>query len=341
MEKLLSVAIPCYNSQDYMRHCVETLVSGGEQMDIMIIDDGSKDRTLDIARELESAYPGIVRAIHQENKGHGGAVMTGIHNALAPYFKVVDSDDWVDEKALSQILKLLSLFHDEGDSVDMMISNFVYDKVGSIHKKVMKYTFALPAGKKIGWDDARRFRKGQYILMHSVIYRTAVLVQSGLELPTHTFYVDNLFVYTPLPYVKTMYYLPVNFYHYFIGRDDQSVQESVMISRIDQQIRVNKLMLMGTDLRKVRDINKHLCQYMYNYMEIITVVSSILLIKSGTPENLRKKKELWGWIRSEYPWFYKRIRRGFFGNFLAMPGRAGRRIQIILYYAAQKLFGFN
>ena len=84
---------------------------------------------------------------------------------------------------------------------------------------------------------------GQYILMHSVIYRTELLRQCGLELPEHTFYVDNIFVYQPLPHVKTMYYLDVNFYRYFIGRDDQSVNEQVMIGRIDQQIRVNKLMI--------------------------------------------------------------------------------------------------
>ena len=85
--------------------------------------------------------------------------------------------------------------------------------------------------------------KGKYLLMHSLIYRTKLLVDCGLELPRHTFYVDNIFAFDPLPYVKTMYYVDTNFYRYFIGRDDQSVNETVMIRRIDQQIRVNKLMV--------------------------------------------------------------------------------------------------
>ena len=91
--------------------------------------------------------------------------------------------------------------------------------------------------------------------MHSVIYRTQLLRDCGLELPKHTFYVDNLFVYVPLPYVKNMYYLDVDFYRYYIGREDQSVNESVMIKRIDQQIKVNKIMVDSYDLWKLQDRN--------------------------------------------------------------------------------------
>ena len=120
------------------------------------------------------------------------------------------------------------------------------------------------------------FILGQYILMHSVIYRTGLLRDCGLELPRHTFYVDNLFVYQPLPHVKSMYYLDVNFYRYFIGRDDQSVNEKVMIGRLDQQIRVTKLMLGCCDVLKLSD--RKLRRYMIRYLEIMMTVSSILAI---------------------------------------------------------------
>ena len=95
--KLLSIAVPCYNSEDYMRHCIETLLPGGEDVEIIIVDDGStKDRTAEIADEYAAKYPGIVKAVHQENGGHGEAVNTGLRNATGLYFKVVDSDDWLD-----------------------------------------------------------------------------------------------------------------------------------------------------------------------------------------------------------------------------------------------------
>ena len=337
--KLLSVAVPCYNSQEYMRHCVDTLLSGGEEVEILIVNDGSKDDTAAIADEYAEKYPTIVRAIHQENGGHGSAVMAGLHHSTGRYFKVVDSDDWVDEAAFAKILNTLRDFVQQGNEVDLLISNFVYDKVGVRHKKVMKYGNALPKEKVIGWDDVGNFHKGQYILMHSVIYRTQLLIDSGLDLPRHTFYVDNLFVYVPMQYVKTMYYLDVNFYHYFIGRGDQSVNESVMIKRIDQQIKVNKLMLKQVRLQAVK--NEKQRKYLYNYLEIITVVSSILMIRSGTEENLQKKQELWQYLKDNDAWVYYRLRRGIMGQAVNLNSRAGRGFAVACYKLSQKIFGFN
>ena len=107
--KLLTFAIPCYNSQDYMENCIKSLLPGGDDVEILIIDDGSKDSTGDIADAYEKKYPGIIRAIHQVNGGHGEAVNAGIRNATGLYFKVVDSDDWVKEDAYLAILEKLNI----------------------------------------------------------------------------------------------------------------------------------------------------------------------------------------------------------------------------------------
>ena len=337
--KLLSIAVPCYNSQDYMNHCIDTLLTGGDDVEILIVDDGSKDDTAKIADEYEKKYPGIVRAIHQENGGHGAAVMTGVHNAQGVYFKVVDSDDWVDTDAFAQILATLRELVETDRAVDLFVSNYIYDKVGAKHKRVMRYANAIPEKKVITWDDVGVFHKGQYILMHSVIYRTQVLRDCGLDLPRHTFYVDNLFVYVPLPYVKTLYYLDVVFYHYFIGRGDQSVQEDVMIRRIDQQIKVNKLMAQQVDLKKVE--NKRLRDYMFNYLEIITVISSILCLRSGIEENFRKKQELWEFLEQNDAQVYRKLRRGIMGRVMNLPGKLGRGIAVTAYKITQRTVGFN
>lgn len=90
-----------------MRKCIESLLPGGEDVEILIVDDGSKDRTGEIADEYETLYPNIVKAIHQENGGHGAAVNTGLEHATGLYFKVVDSDDWVNESAYRKILQTL------------------------------------------------------------------------------------------------------------------------------------------------------------------------------------------------------------------------------------------
>lgn len=337
--KLLSVVVPCYNSEAYMRKCVDSLLAGGEEVEILIVNDGSVDATGEIAEEYAQKYPKIVKAIHQENGGHGEAVNTGLRNATGLFFKVVDSDDWVSEAPYKKILSVLEDMIRSGTRLDMMISNFVYDKQGTKRKKVMKYTTALPENQIFTWKDVKRFHKGQYILMHSVIYRTQILLECGLQLPKHTFYVDNIFVFQPLPYVKTMYYLNVNFYRYFIGREDQSVNEEVMIRRIDQQIKVNKIMIDYMDLSKLTD--KKLRNYMISYLDIIMTVSSIMLIKSGTDENYEKKKELWNYLRKHDRRLYFKIRTGILGRYMNLPGKGGRQVSVAGYKVMQKFFGFN
>lgn len=336
--KLLTFAIPCYNSESYMENCIKSLLPGGDDVEILIVDDGSKDLTAEIADAYERRYPGIVRAIHQENGGHGEAVNTGIRNATGLYFKVVDSDDWVDEEAYQKILDKLRELSGGQETLDMLISNYVYEKEGAKHKKVMRYS-ALPKDELFTWKDVRHFPKGQYILMHSVIYRTRLLRECGLELPKHTFYVDNIYVYKPLPSVRNMYYMDVEFYRYYIGREDQSVNEKVMISRIDQQIRVNKLMVDEFDLWKIP--NRKLRKYMFNYLEIITVISTIMLIRSGTEENLEKKRELWKYIKEKDIRLFHRLRTGILGNAMNLPGKGGRKISVAAYKLSQKVVGFN
>ena len=338
--KLLSIAIPCYNSAAYMENCINSLLPGGDEVEILIVDDGSvKDNTAEIADRYEKEYPGICRAIHQENGGHGEAVNAGLRNASGIFFKVVDSDDWVNGPAYEAVLNTLRRFVYGKSTLDMLITNFVYEKQGAKHKKVMNYNMALPKNELFTWDDVKVFMAGQYILMHSVIYRTELLRECGLELPKHTFYVDNIFVYEPLPLVRSMYYLDVNFYRYFIGRSDQSVNEQVMIGRIDQQIRVTKLMLGYYDVTKLQ--NRKLRHYMIRYLEIMMVVSSILAIRSETEENLEKKKELWEHVKKTNPRLYLRLRFGFLGQGMNLPGKSGRTISIAGYKIAQKFFGFN
>ena len=340
--KVLSIAIPSYNSENYMANCIESLLLGGDDVEILIVNDGSKDGTAQIADAYAAKYPTIIRAIHQENGGHGEAVNAGLRNATGMYFKVVDSDDWVDPKAYKEILALLKRMLSEHKSLDMLISNFIYDKQGASFKRVMNYRSVLPQNQIFTWDQIGHFKKGQYILMHSVIYRTQLLRDCDLQLPKHTFYVDNIFVYQPLPAVKTIYYLDVDFYHYFIGRDDQSVNEKVMIQRIDQQLRVNKLMIDYYDLsNKAMIPSKKLRQYMYNYLEIMMCVSSIMLIRSHEEENLKKRDELWEYLQLSNPKMYKRLRYGLFGRVMTLQRPAGRKFAEVCYKLAQKLFGFN
>jgi len=322
-----------------MEKAINSILVGGEDVEIIVVNDGSKDGTQEIAERYQEKYPTIVKAVAKSNGGHGDAVNCGLEHATGKYFKVVDSDDWVDEEALLKVLDTIKGFVKDESEVDMVIANYVYEKVGMTHKKVIRYDNVLPENQIFKWEDIGHFRLDQYILMHSVIYRTEMLKLCQLELPKHTFYVDNIYVYYPLPHVRTLYYMNVDLYRYFIGREDQSVNEKVMISRIDQQLFVTKKMISMYELRLIG--SKKLRKYMVNYLAIMMTVSSILCIRSKKKENFEKKKELWAYLKKKDYRTYMKIRYGILGQTMNLPGRSGRRVSSLAYTVARRLIGFN
>ena len=249
-----------------------------------------KDDTAAKADAWQERHPGLIRAIHKENGGHGSAVNMGLANATGRYFKVVDSDDWLDEHAMAEIMVYLrrqALPH----PTDLVIGNYVYEKVHEGARTVMHYRNVFPEGREFGWADVGHFGQSQYLLMHSVIYRTDLLRDIDLKLPEHCFYVDNIFVYVPLPHVKTIYYRDVDMYRYFIGREDQSVNENVMMGRIDQQLRVTREMIDA--VRLPDDVpEKRLERYMENYLSMMMCICSIFLRMIDTDEAEDKRGAL-------------------------------------------------
>jgi hypothetical protein len=191
------------------------------------------------------------------------------------------------------------------------------------------------------WKDCERFRLSQYLLMHSVIYRTELLRQCGLTLPKHTFYVDNIFVYYPLPSVRQMYYLDLDLYHYFIGRQDQSVNEQIMVQRVDQQILVTRLMFSYFDLKVLKAEQPQLAKYLFRYLSMMLTICSTLLNLDGSPEALQKKKDLWQDILTEHPELKWRLKLCSLAAVSNLPGSAGRRMEISGYRFANKIFKFN
>ena len=340
-QKLITFAVPCYNSAAYMRHCIETLLSAGEQAEIILVDDGSvKDETPAICDEYAAKYPTIVKAIHQENGGHGEGVNQGIRNATGLYYKVVDSDDWLDTDALQKVLARLHTLVTRGTAPDLMICNYVYEHTEDGTSHTVRYTNVFPQERLFTWMHVGHFRPDQNLLMHSVMYRTEVLRKCGMVLPKHTFYVDNIFVYQPLPFVKTMYYMDLDLYRYFIGRADQSVNESVMVKRVDQQLRVTRHMIDCQDLDALKG-EKKLRTYMLHYLSMMMAVSDIFLLLDGSAEAKEKQKGLWQYLREHTSAaVYRSIRFGF-GGVTNLPFPKGDGIVLGGYRIARKIFKFN
>lgn len=339
--KTISFAVPCYNSADYMDACIESILKCGDDIEIIIVDDGStKDDTAAKADAWAERHPGIVKAVHQENGGHGQAVNTGLANATGRYFKVVDSDDWLDEAAMREIMAYLRRQNELEDATDLVIGNYVYEKVSEGSRTVMHYRNVFPEGREFGWDEVGHFGQSQYLLMHSVVYRTELLRDMGLELPKHTFYVDNIFVYVPLPHVRTIYYRDVDMYRYYIGREDQSVNESVMKGRIDQQLRVTRLMIDAVQLPDAVP-EKRLERYMENYLSMMMCICSVFLRLEKTDDNERDRAAIWKYLEDTNPVLYKRIRHTVLNWGSNIPTEMGRRFALSAYHIAQRVFKFN
>lgn len=323
--KLISFVVPCYNSSSYMHHALDTILEIKEDIELIIVNDGSTDDTLKIAKEYQKKYPQVIKVIDKENGGHGSGVNAGLGIASGKYFKVVDSDDWVDASSLKKVVATL-----KKQDIDMLIVNYVYEKEGS--PKEMGYLNVFKENEIFTWQEVGHFKVSEYLLMHSVFYKTSLLKEIHLTLPEHTFYVDNIFVYYPLPFVKTMYYLNVPLYRYFIGRTDQSVNERVMIGRVDEQIKVTKMMIDFFDPLTIEP--KSLQKYLIHYLDIMMTISTILLKLANTKEANLKSKELWNYLKEKNKSVYKKLK-------IARLAKLPRFISIPGYKIARKIFKFN
>ena len=337
--KLISFAIPSYNSQDYLRHCVDTILTGGEDVEILIINDGSTDNTAAIADEYAAKYPSIVRAIHKENGGHGSAVNRGRDEATGLYYKVVDSDDWVNADALKTLLDTIRTHMAENKLPDLYITNFTYDHVYDHTQFVRKWHRQFPANTFCTWEDVGLFVGSQVLLMHSLMYKTQRLWESDTQLPEHTFYVDNYFAYKPLPLMRTIFYLDVDLYNYFIGRDDQSVNIRNFTKRYDQQLRVMRCMADAYTYEEIRQMQPPLRRYMLHCLSAIMLNTMMFCCSGGDePERIAAHEELWQHIQEQDPELYHfLVHRGMPATMKWMPWKMRGKTMLAGYQMLCKL----
>ena len=267
-----------------LEHVITTAIALKPEKLVVVCGHGGE-----IVRQKVTASD-LVYVTQQPQLGTGHAVMQAVRNAKGVYFKNVDSDDWVDADAVSALLEKLRYFIGLGEHVDLVITNYVYEHVEDNTQNVVDYRHVLPAGRVFTWNDMGHFMMWQYLLMHALTYRVDVLREAGLDMPPHTFYVDNIYAYVPFPKCRSIYYLDVDVYRYFIGREDQSVNDKVLTSRVDHYWRVARVMMHAYHVYD--DISSaKLRSYMMNYFTIIMAICSVFSKKSDRPDAM---DELWG-----------------------------------------------
>lgn len=335
---LVTFVVPCYNSAEYMSRCIESLLTANRPCEILVINDGSQDDTSTIAREF-AARDSRVIAIDQENTNWGGVVNHGVELARGTYFKIVDSDDYIDPVALRRVMDTLALSIEADNAPDLLITNYVYDRVTDKSQHVIQYRKLLPSGRVFRWNEMGRPGIDQFIMVHASWYRTSVLRESGVKLPEGVSYMDSLFVLHPMPWVEKLFYLDVDAYHYIIGREGQSVEVEVVKKRIDQQLMATKLAIDDADYTALYEAEPNRALLMMGYISCMMSVSTIYLFKINTPDSLRKNRELWAYMKEKDQTLYNNVKRTWAG-LANRRTRLGRILAQGGYALAQKIFKF-
>ncbi|MBS4769738.1 glycosyltransferase [Carnobacteriaceae bacterium zg-ZUI240] len=218
MSKVLSVVVPSYNAAQYLNETIPTMLAANnsDALEIIIVNDGSKDNTSEVAHALKEQYPDVIRVVDKENGGHGSTINAGIDVAKGKYFKVIDADDWVDSKAFEQLINFLAT-HD----VDEVITPYLEVYMGSDTTQLVASENVVEK-QVYPYDEFLKIH-GQLPQMHMVTIKTDILKNNHIRIGEKMFYVDMEYIMFPSPYIETVVYLNEVVYQYRLGTVTQSV----------------------------------------------------------------------------------------------------------------------
>ena len=308
-EKVLTVVVPTYNAEKYLRDNLESFLIKPimDELEILIINDGSTDGSLDIAMEYVRQYPATFCVISKENGGHGSGINCGIKHAHGKYFKVVDADDWVDPDALCKLMDVLRT-----SNSDIVYSGFywVYDD-GRNDKAVFEKRAEIKEPfKNVAYNQEYLFDEiadRLYIKMHSMTIRTELLRRGNVVITEHCFYVDTEYITYPIPYVKTIQFVDAFVYMYRIGNSGQSVSiEKMQRNETNYDTVLLSLLTFYKKLGPEIPCTEEKKAYIAGL--IARVVAGKIKIMLSFPPSRKKKQELKQFERTlhdEYPDVYK------------------------------------
>lgn len=220
MNKLLTIIIPIYNTQEYLQNCLDSLIIAPNLLpllDVLLVIDGSPDNSLSIAKEYEIKYPQTFTVINKENGGYGSVLKRGIEKAKGKYCKVLDSDDWYDTQAFEEFINELQTVNN-----DVIVTDFVKEFVFE-NRSELQTLPSLQNKQVYQLNDDINTLQGDVFVMHRLTYKTDILRQAKIDFPEKVFYTDTLFASIPLFFAKDLYYTDLQLYRYFIGREGQTI----------------------------------------------------------------------------------------------------------------------
>ena len=302
MNKILSVVVPTYNVKNYLDRCLLSLTADEHtlrDLDIIIVNDGSLDSSLEIAKRYEKKYSESITVIDKENGGHGSTINTGLKYAIGKYFRVLDSDDWVNTLDFKPFIKDL-----KKQEADAVLTNYtrelVYEGVAQhVEYKHLKYN------KKYDLNtiDLNLFGD-EYMYMHTLTIKTDILRAVNLSLDENTFYVDMEYITLPLTKLDTFIYLDYDIYHYWIGRPDQSMNIVSMFKNRSHHERVLKrLAKLHTDKAH---LNENKRAYLFNILVLmLNTHYEIYMSRKLNSSELKEIRQFDKWLQNYNLSLYK------------------------------------
>ena len=229
MEKLLTIIIPTYNMEKYLEKCLDSLIIGRdiEFLEILVINDGSKDNSISIAKSFQDRYPDTFRVIDKENGNYGSCINRGLKEATGKYIKILDADDFYNRESLSELIPIL-----RKSNVDIIFNDYiVIDEIG---KELYHLSFSLPQCLEFNIKDT--FKKNEYskIRMHSITYNRKIFKDINYIQTEKISYTDQEWIFLPMTKVRTALYFNKVLYYYLYGRQGQSMSEDKIVRNIAQ-----------------------------------------------------------------------------------------------------------
>ena len=251
--KTLSIIIPTYNMESYLHKCLDSLIVKDKNMhllEVLVINDGSKDSSSQIAHTYEERYPQSFRVIDKENGNYGSCINRGLKEATGKYIKVLDADDSFDKSSLNDFISFL-----DSHDADLFITDF--QQVHDDGEIVLQNKCPFPSNQVLSLSDYYLTDYFKYLQMHSVTYKRENLIDIGYIQTEGISYTDAQWVFLPISSVKTLLYCPFMLYNYLIGREGQTMAMDVFAKSLPQ------LMRMTVGRVKMYE-NYHLANSMYH-----------------------------------------------------------------------------
>lgn len=303
--KILTIVVPAYNVEKYLQRCLDSvkIESVMQDIEVLIVNDGSKDKTPEIAAGYERDYPQTYRLINKENGGHGSTINTGIKNATGKYFKVVDGDDWLNPDEVERYIEILKT-----TDADVVATDFqcVQDETYNLLESWQATSIEEHYGRTVEIDSGEIKNP---IKLHSFTIKTKILQENNITVDEHSFYVDSEFVFYPIKYVETVYYHKAKVYMYRLGRDGQSMNMASMQRNINQHLTVLKHLLEDYDECKNR-LTPEKRRYIERGISLVVEIQFKIYISMGLKKGTREQCKAWDMeLKQKYPEVYAATRK--------------------------------